>query len=195
MNQENSRPLSSDARFTDLLRTPDVLAHSLKDDGTYPNNERLPLLAYQGALRLPERNPAGVFEALFGTNRWGRSWRNGVYGVHHYHSTAHEVLGVYSGTAQVQFGGEGGVVLSVSAGDVVVIPAGVAHKNLGASGDFRVVGAYPRGQRWDLCYGEPGERPGADRNIARVPLPEADPIYGPEGPLVEYWPQGSRQVT
>jgi uncharacterized protein YjlB len=186
MNQDNE-PLSADARFRDLLRTPVVLAHSLKDDGIYPNNERLPLLAYQAALRLPEHNPAAVFEALFGTHQWSGSWRNGVYGTHHYHSTAHEVLGVYGGAAQVQFGGEQGVVLSVSAGDVVVIPAGVAHKNLGASGDFRVVGAYPRGQRWDLCYGEPGERPGADQNIARVPLPEADPIYGTNGPLIEHW--------
>jgi len=186
MNQDNT-PLSSDARFKGLIRTPEVLVHALKDDGIYPNNERLPLLAYQGALKLPEHDPARVFEALFGANQWGGSWRNGVYGLHHYHSTAHEVLGVYSGTAQVQFGGEHGVVLSVSAGDVVVIPVGVAHKNLGASEDFRVVGAYPSGQRWDLCYGEAGERPGADQNIARVPLPKADPVYGTDGPLIEYW--------
>jgi uncharacterized protein YjlB len=79
------------------------------------------------------------------------------------------------------------VVLSVSAGDVVVIPAGVAHKNLGASRDFRVVGAYPLGQRWDMCYGEPGERPRADENIARVALPGADPVYGTTGPLIEHW--------
>jgi uncharacterized protein YjlB len=144
-------------------------------------------LALQGALVLPEAGPATVFEALFGANQWGASWRNGVYGYHHYHSTAHEVLGVYGGAAQVQFGGERGLVLRVGPGDVVIIPAGVAHKNLGASQDFRVVGAYPRGQRWDMCYGKPGERPRADQNIARVPVPEADPVYGSDGPLIEHW--------
>jgi uncharacterized protein YjlB len=188
MNQDNMSSLS-DARFSAFVRPPEVLAQTLKDDGVYPNNDKLPLLAFQRALALSEGDPAAVFEALFRANQWVGSWRNGVYGFHHYHSTAHEVLGVYGGTARVQFGGEQGVVLSVSAGDVVVIPAGVAHKNLGASRDLRVVGAYPRGQRWDMCYGEAVERPQADQNIARVPVPDADPIYGTEGPLIEYWPK------
>ena len=69
----------------------------------------------------------------------------------------------------------------------MIIPAGVGHKNLGASQDFAVVGAYPARQHWDMCHGKPGERPKADKNIARVPLPEADPVYGPNGPLVDKW--------
>ena len=67
-------------------------------------------------------------------------------------------------------------------GDVVIIPAGVGHKNLAASADFRVIGAYPRGQAWDICYGKPGERPRADQNIARVALPTADPLFGQRRP-------------
>ena len=97
------------------------------------------------------------------------------------------VLGVFSGAARVQFGGENGVVLEVRAGDVVVIPAGVSHKNLGASRDFGVVGAYPKGQRWDMQYGKPGERPAADARIARVDMPAADPVLGETGPLVSLW--------
>jgi uncharacterized protein YjlB len=176
-----------DGRFEDAIQVPQVMCHALGDDGLYPNNEKLPLLAYQGALDLPERDPAATIETLFAANGWGGSWRNGVYGFHHYHSTAHEVLGVYGGRARVQLGGEGGVVLSVSRGDVVIIPAGVAHKNLGASSDFRVVGAYPLGQRPDMNYGKPSERSHADRTIARVPLPKADPVYAADGPLVEHW--------
>jgi len=186
MNQDSAFLLSDD-RFKSILQSPRVAAHLLNDDGTYPNNGKLPLMVYQGAMLLPEASRATVFEALFGANQWGSSWRDGVYGYHHYHSTAHEVLGVYGGTAQVQFGGEHRVVLSVNAGDVVVIPAGVAHKNLGASRGFRVVGAYPLGQQWDLCYGDPDERPRADQNIAHVPLPVADPVYGTDGPLIEHW--------
>jgi uncharacterized protein YjlB len=187
MNERNAQPGSEPRREEAGSH---VASHLLQDDGTFPNNGTLPLLAYQGAIPLPATDPAAAFEERFHANGWGNSWRNGVYGFHHYHSTAHEVLGVYSGTARVQLGGEDGIVLPVEPGDVVVIPAGVAHKNLGASGDFRVVGAYPRGQRPDMNYGREGDRPGADRNIAQVALPEADPVYGESGPLVEQWIDG-----
>ena len=168
----------------------EVISRVIPNDGTYPNNERLPLLAYKGALPLPEHDPAAAVESLFAAHGWGGPWRNGVYSFHHYHSTAHEVLGVYSGRAQVQFGGPDGVVLEVEAGDAVLIPAGVSHKNVGSSVDFRVVGAYPRGQRPDMNYGREGERPGADERIARVPRPQADPVYGKGSGLDEQWPSG-----
>jgi uncharacterized protein YjlB len=68
-----------------------------------------------------------------------------------------------------------------------VIPAGASHRNVGARGNLLVVGAYPRGQSWDLCRGRAAERPQALANIARVPLPTADPVYGADGPLIEHW--------
>lgn len=163
-----------------------VEATVLKDDGSFPNS-RLPLLLYRNAVELPERDAAAAFEALFAAHQWRGSWRNGIYPYHHYHSTAHEVLGVYCGSARVQLGGERGIVREVHAGDVILIPAGVAHKNLGMRGEFGVVGAYPAGQDWDMNYGKPGERPGADRNIAQVPLPGLDPVYGGSGPLRRHW--------
>ena len=182
-------------RFMALLRSArDLHSFVLKDDGTYPNNGQLPLLVYQGALSLPEHGAPALIEELFQANRWAGSWHNGVYGFHHYHSTAHEVLGVYASSATVQFGGEQGVVLSMNQGDVVIIPAGVAHKNLDASPDFRAVGAYPLGQSPDMNYGRPGERPQADRNIAGVPLPHADPVYGVDGSLLQHW-SGSESCT
>ena len=163
---------------------------SLTENGFLPNNARLPLLKYNTAVQPDDRDPASAFERRFHGNRWVQSWRNGVYGMHHYHSTAHEVLGVYAGEAVVQFGGEGGPEVSVQAGDVVVIPAGVAHKRIRSSGDFGVVGAYPEGQVYDMCYGRVDERPRADQNIARVPGPPTDPVYGESGPLLELWAQG-----
>ena len=33
---------------------------------------------------------------------------------------------------------------------------------------FTVIGAYPRGQHVDMCFGKPGERPGADQRIAAL---------------------------
>ena len=171
---------------TGVLNPPRVLTFPLKEDGLIPNS-RLPLLVYEGALKLPAHDAEEIVEELVAANGWGGSWVNGIYSFHHYHSTAHEVLGCFGGSATVQFGGPSGIRQKLHCGDVVIIPAGVAHKNLGASGDFGVVGAYPPGQRWDMCYGKPDERPRADENIGRVPLPETDPVYGADGPLLGHW--------
>ena len=158
------------------------------DDGTFPNS-RFPVLLYRAVAPVEAGAAAPeAFEALFRGNGWGSaSWRNGLFGIHHYHSTAHEVLGVYGGTVRIQLGGPQGSPVDVRAGDVVVIPAGVAHKNLGASREFRVVGAYPAGTSPDMNYGERGERPGTDRNIARIAFPSADPVGGSRGELMASW--------
>lgn len=142
------------------------------------------MLLYRKPVRLAGDDPAAILEELFAANGWSGSWRNGIYPSHHYHRTAHEVLGIYRGSATLQLGGECGVVQEVHVGDVIVIPAGVAHKNLGSIGGVGVVGAYPIGQDWDMNYGKPGERPSADGNIRRVALPKADPVYGIGGPLI-----------
>jgi uncharacterized protein YjlB len=130
---------------------------------------------------------ASRFEALFEQNGWTGSWRNGLYRTHHYHSTAHEVLGVYRGSVKVRLGGPEGPVVELRAGDVAVIPAGVAHKNEAQSDDFAVVGAYPTGTSPDMQYGKAGERPRTDRNIAAVALPESDPTTGKNGALTRLW--------
>ena len=167
----------------------EVIHQILKDDGTYPNNNKIPLLLYKGVLTLPKRHSSDIIDALFENNNWGGSWVNGIYGFHHYHSTAHEVLGCFSGSAKVHLGGEDGIVQIFGQGDVVVIPAGVSHKNLGSNSDFRVVGAYPFGQHPDMCRGGSKDRPGADQNIASVKLPEKDPVFGESGPIIDYWIQ------
>jgi uncharacterized protein YjlB len=168
------------------LKEPRVIAHVLKDAGTIPNS-RLPLLIYQEAFELPQDDPATALETLLRGHAWGNDWRNGIFTYHHYHSTAHEALFVYSGSAKVQVGGEGGPVQTINAGDVVIIPAGVGHKNLGASSDFHVIGAYPPEQNVDMNYGKPGERPRVDEHIARLALPTTDPVFGKKGPLLEHW--------
>jgi uncharacterized protein YjlB len=153
------------------------------DDGVFPNSG-LPVLIYRGVLATPD---AAAFERMFEANGWSSSWRNGLYSVHHYHSTAHEVLGLYGGRVNARLGGERGRSVTLAAGDVIVIPAGVAHKNDGASADFRVVGAYPVGTSPDMQYGKPGERPGTDRNITRVGLPAGDPVRGGGGAIAPLW--------
>src|SRR5213595_1692376 len=159
---------------------------NFNDDGIFPNS-RLPLLVYRHAITTDAKDPSSIFEQRFAGNDWTNSWRDGVYSFPHYHSTSHEVLGVYSGAATLRLGGERGKNVEVHAGDVIVIPAGVAHQNIGASADFAVVGAYPDGREWDLLRGRAGERSEADRTIAALPIPDYDPISGAEGPLRQIW--------
>jgi uncharacterized protein YjlB len=156
------------------------------DDGKIPNS-KYPLLLYRKIFSTTKDAKASWFKQQFAKNNWTNSWDNGIYPYHHYHSTTHEVLGIYSGSALLHVGGEKGSKINVAAGDVIVIPAGVGHKNLGSSNDFGVVGAYPDGRDWDLLKGEAGERPKADKNIASVPFPEFDPILGKEDGLKKIW--------
>jgi uncharacterized protein YjlB len=132
------------------------------------------VLLYKQAFKREIGDRASTIEQCFAENDWSNSWRNGVYSFAHYHSTT-------------RLGGEYGNTVEVHAGDVIVIPARVAHQNIGASADFAVVGAYPDGREWDLLRSRPGERPKADRTIAALPIPDYDPIYGAEGPLREVW--------
>lgn len=164
---------------------PEVQTFRFEDDGVVPNNPRFPLLVYADAFA------AGVSAAQiqdrFQASGWQGAWVNGVFGYQHFHSAAHEVLGCFSGRATVQFGGEAGPKIEISAGAGVVIPAGVGHKSLAASADFRVVGAYPPGQEVDLCQGDEDDRARVIEAIARVAKPSTDPFFGESGPLIEHW--------
>jgi uncharacterized protein YjlB len=158
------------------------------DDGAIPNNAELPFIAYKGAVILDgTADPAAVFEALFAANRWGGSWRNGIYDYVHYHSMTHEVLGIARGMARVRFGGDAGKEIDVAAGDVVVLPAGTGHQRLMASEDFLVVGAYPPQGEYDECRGSAEEHARALKSIPKVPTPKTDPVYGKAGPVLELW--------
>ncbi|WP_042197265.1 cupin domain-containing protein [Paenibacillus camerounensis] len=160
-----------------------IEAFTLPQDGLLPNNPALPVIVYTGALRnQPERT-----EQIFNDNGWLNSWVSGVFSYHHYHSNAHEVLGVMSGTASLQLGGDAGRTLEVSAGDVLVLPAGTAHKLLQSSAGFRVAGAYPGGADYNTRRATPEDLAAALPEIAEVPLPDSDPVYGKAGPLPEAW--------
>jgi uncharacterized protein YjlB len=150
------------------------------DDGAFPNS-RLPVLWYRDVDGV--RGDGGEALALFEGHGWVSGWVDGIYPFHHFHSTAHEVLGIAAGTARVALGGPEGRTLEISAGDVLVLPAGTGHRNEGSEG-LVVSGAYPQGQHWDLRRGERVEHREVSANIAKVALPAADPIGGE---LLELW--------
>lgn len=98
---------------------------------------------------------------------------------------------------------------TVSKGDVIVVPAGVAHRLLrDIEGGFEMVrmavstrpwrkigfmhrltagiqvGCYPQGYTWDMCYGRASEESKIEKIVA-VPWFTRDPVYGDDGPVLK----------
>ena len=156
----------------------------LSGDERFPNS-LLPVVVYRGALP----GGAAAIEQAFAAQGWQGAWRDGIYTYDHFHSIAHEVLGIASGEVSVLFGGPSGQTVSVQVGDVVVIPAGVAHRNMGQSTDLLVVGAYPGGADCDILRGDPAQLAEAKRAIAAIPRPSSDPVPG-RACLARLWLSG-----
>lgn len=150
-----------------------------------PNNPELPVLVYRNVIPA-EGEMAPKFESRFRENGWEGIWRNGVFDYQHYHTGAHEVLGIAGGRARLLIGGPDGTELSVHTGDCLILPAGTGHMRIDASRDFLVVGAYPSGQKADIQTGPASEAQLA--RIANLPLPKTDPVGGAAGALLRAWP-------
>ena len=156
----------------------------LSRNGWMPNNEHLPVLLYRRAFD-SSLLASDRMEEAFERNRWPAQWRNGVYDFHHYHSTAHELLGFANGRATLVLGGEGGRQVDVEAGDVLVLPVGTGHCRLSADDKFLVIGAYPTGQHWDICRAAPDAD--AVARMRGLAFPSIDPVFGSDGELPKLW--------
>lgn len=169
-----------------------VETFTFSDDGDIPNHPHWPMIIYKGAVDETSADAASAFEAIFASNGWGDGWRNGIFAFPHYHSNAHEALGIARGEAIVRFGGATGREFKVSKGDAVVLPAGTGHQRLMASADLLVIGAYPPGSERDLMRSGEREKLLIRERVSKVPKPATDPIGGTNGPLVRWWKlQGS----
>jgi uncharacterized protein YjlB len=153
-----------------------------KPNGRVPNS-RFPVLIHRGVIKAADGvDLADAIEATFRRNDWLNNWRElGVYDYYHFHSTSHEVLGMARGTITLQLGGEGGTIVKLTPGDVVVLPAGTSHTRLDNSSDSQMVGGYPDGRDWDLIRDELGteaEAKAAVKLIGSLPIPARDPATG-----------------
>lgn len=165
-----------------------ILTKNFPAGESIPNNPHLPTLIYQGAKSPSETDLASWWNQTFSQQGWTGLWRWSIFEYHHFHPDAHEVLGVARGQAVLQLGGPEGQSLEVSAGDVIIIPAGVGHKKIESSRGFQVIGGYPPGQSNPEILREMSMVPDSLKSqIEGVPLPETDPVYGESGPLMDHW--------
>lgn len=146
-------------------------------DKPFPSNE-IVLRLYRAVFNKAQTGLSSKFSKLFSDNGWSVPWVNGVFAFHHFHAEAHEVLGCAAGWVVVQMGGPNGPEVRLEAGDAVLIPAGVAHKNIDSSADYRILGSYPHGQEPDLRRGNLNEWNEVLDKIAYVKLWEKDPVTG-----------------
>jgi uncharacterized protein YjlB/GNAT superfamily N-acetyltransferase len=175
-------------------RSPHEIIHDLvQPNGFFPNNAHYPLLIYKNINTLILESPQ-VIQGFLAKNGWIKSWVDSIYDFHHYHSNTHETLVIIDGVCKVQIGGDGGKQYDIAKGDVVILPVGIAHKNMGSSPDFKCIGAYPIDIATDMYYGKAEEHPEVDENIKKVVLPSGDPIYGREGLLFDYWTCSNSQL-
>jgi len=171
------------------LSSLDVATHQIPRHNHIPNTsiQSRPLLIYHSCI--PSSSTASSIEShLKEVGVVAPQWRYTMYSTTHFHSTTHEVLCISSGRAKLCFGGEtnsGRVETFVEKGDVIVIPAGVGHRLLDDfNSNFEMVGSYPKGKSWDMCYGTPeeGERV---KGIGGLEWFERDPLYGDDGPALK----------
>jgi uncharacterized protein YjlB len=151
-----------------------------------PNNP-LPLIIWPRIVPEDEVDMAAWFEQTFAKNGWPPAWRYPIFPYTHYHPNTHELLGVADGWAEVLFGGDSGRMVTLRAGDAVLIPAGVGHKQIYASEDFFAVGAYPQGMAPETLRDEPAKLDSSLQRVKQVPLPLRDPFTGKEGAMTDIW--------
>ncbi|KAL8837227.1 MAG: hypothetical protein Q9170_002600 [Blastenia crenularia] len=165
-----------------------VSSHQIPALDRIPNTsiQKKPLLIYHSAFH--SGTSASTIEAHLSTvGVVDPQWRYTMYPTSHFHSNTHEVLSIASGKAKLCFGGDDNpkrVEPTVEQGDVIVVPAGVSHRLLDdIDGGFTMVGSYPKGKSWDMCYGKEGEEEKV-KDIEHLGWFQRDPIYGHEGPTL-----------
>lgn len=167
-----------------------VSKHHIPAHNLVPNTsiQQKPLLIYHSAFDPATTSASGIESHLSAIGVVEPQWRYTMYNTTHFHSTTHEVLCISSGCAKLCFGGEandGRVEPVVRKGDVVVVPAGVGHRLLeDQGGGFQMVGSYPNGCNWDMCYGKEGEE-NKVKGIEQLGWFKKDPVYGEKGPALD----------
>ncbi|PSN60161.1 hypothetical protein BS50DRAFT_210709 [Corynespora cassiicola Philippines] len=166
--------------------------YHLRRTTNVPNNP-LPALIYRDVL--PKSLDPEQIKDLCEANGWEKRGEWGAITTAHFHPNTHECYAIWRGKSRLVLGrpkgddSDDGAEIDVSAGDVVVVPAGVSHRSLTSSDGYRYIGVYPKAApKWRniFCKGEePIEK--LEEEISKVGLPDSDPVYGLDGPLPQIW--------
>jgi len=112
-------------------------------------NSRLPVLIYRQSL--PVNPTAETVREKIETNEWIQGGVFKHFGAHHFHSVTHECYAVFKGSSKLLLGRgpldiskEDDVEITLTAGDAIVLPAGVAHCSIYSEVDYEYVGLYPK---------------------------------------------------
>lgn len=147
------------------LPTLHIQRHQIPAYNLTPNTslQSKPLLIYRQAFPSPSTSASDLEAHLRATGVVRPAWRYTMYSTSHFHSTSHEVLAIARGKAKLCFGheeNEGRVEEVVGKGDVVVVPAGVAHRLMeDLEGGFEMVSfffsffSFLSFQTWNGCIG------------------------------------------
>ena len=159
-----------------------------KENQPFPNNS-LPVLYYPEAAKelMNSEDTGEKVQSFLEKNGYSNGWVGGIFTYHHFHSNTHEVLVCISGTADVQLGGPNSEVYPLKQGDVLLLPAGVAHKLLEATDDFQVVGAYPEGKEPDTQKGNTKNYEEMKVKISQLGIPKYDPVEKTQGGVFDFW--------
>lgn len=161
---------------------------TLPPNGWVPNNAALAVVVYRHAFDADGADAdelGDLVEQRFASNGWPVQWRDSVFDYHHFHASAHEVMGVLAGSAEIMLGGPNGYTVRVAPGDVLLLPAGTGHCLMTARGGFKVAGGYPCGQQWDIR--RDALSPEELREMQALPFPHSDPVFGERGPVIDNW--------
>jgi uncharacterized protein YjlB len=155
---------------------------TLVENDDFPTRSRKDIIVYRNAVDPDAADCAEQFEALFTENGWRLEWRGRISDAGHFHSRAHEIIAIVKGSTILAFGGGKGKRFFLDAGDAVLVPPGLLHRQAGAwAGGVEAVGAIPEGVEWDLRREPPVDEP--DGGKAPVDRPCCDPILGMRGPF------------
>ena len=162
----------------------DIITYYFENDGDIPNNI-LPVVIYKNVLQHVVNKD---FEFIFCQNGWSNNWHDIILTEDHFHSNTHEVLGLKSGQARLMLGGKNGEIVNVETGDLIILPAGVGHYSVDNSVEYQFVGGYPNGADWNLKFSlKMEDRQTILAEIATIPIPHKDPLFGIGGPLLKFW--------
>lgn len=114
-------------------------------------NSPLPVLVYRSALPLHPTSEST--REFIEPNNWLKGGVFKHYPAHHFHSVTHECYAIFKGHSRLLLGrgpldaaSGDDLLVALKEGDVIVLPAGVAHCNLESSDDYEYVGLYPKVQ-------------------------------------------------